>query len=218
TRHGQRRGIDTFHLERVHQPEGADEIDQRVGAAQLVQMKLCLRYAMNRRFGTGDEADGVERVGLHPVGSVRLLDHPTQRGHRPLDAPGHVDGDARAARVTALLTTHFDVDLVAQPERLDCRVEHRALGAGVDQGAQRHVAGDAGKAVEVRDGHARVLLMWTAAASMGCMLGGRLATRTVTPSTRGSSRTRRAISPASDSSSRTGGPSITSLTALRTLV
>src|SRR5260370_8042942 len=83
--------------------------------------------------------------------------------------------------MTTLLVAYLDGDLIAQAQRLDRGVEDRPIGAGIDQGSQRHVAGNAGEAVEVSDRHARVLLMCTAADVIGTMLAGRLATRTLTP-------------------------------------
>jgi len=60
--------------------------------------------------------------------------------------------------------------------------------------------------------------MRTAAASMGCMLAGNLATRTETDATPGSSSARSAMRPASASSKLAGGPSITVLAMPRSLV
>src|ERR1700737_81985 len=126
--------------------------------------------------------------------------------------------DARATDVPARFVPHFDGHLVAELQGLDGCVEQRSLGTTVDEGAQRHVARDPGEAVEVGDCHARVLLMCTAAASIGCMLAGRLATLTATAITCGTSRTRSAILAASVSRRLTDSPSTTSLAMARSFV
>src|SRR2546430_17285662 len=111
-----------------------------------------------------------------------------------------------------------DLHLVSEAARLDRRVQNGAVRAAVDQRTERHIARDAGKAVEVGDRHSRVLLMRTAAASMGCMLAGRLATRTETDSTRGRAITFSAIAAARESRSLRDSPSISSRAAARTAV
>src|SRR5260370_24792947 len=113
--------------------------------------------------------------------------------------------------MTTLLVAYLDGDLIAQAQRVDRGVEDRPIGAGIDQGSQRHVAGNAGEAVEVSDRHARVLLMCTAADVIGTMLAGRLATRTLTAVTPGRGRTRSAIRARSVSSSLTDSPSLVCL-------
>src|SRR5436189_2437484 len=183
-----------------------------------MQVGLLLGDPMDGRLGSCQTTQRVERGGLHAVGSAGLFDRCAKRGRGPLDPAGHLDDDARPARVAAGLVANVDAHLVAEPQRLDSRVEDGALGPRVEERAERHVSRDAGEAIEVRDCHARVLLMCAAAASMGSMLGGCLATRTETPSTRGSCTTRSTIARASDSRSCIDGPSITSLAAARTFV
>src|SRR5207253_9209553 len=146
------------------------------------------------------------------------LDYAAKRRNSPLDTTLDADDDACPSDVPARLVPHLDGHLVTQPERLDHRVQQRSVGAAVDQRAERHVAGDAGETVEIRDRHARVLLMRTAAASMGCMLAGRLATRTETASTRGRLRTRSANAAATPASKVMVVPSSTSLAAARAYV
>src|SRR5947207_708053 len=184
-------------------------------------MDALLRHAMDLRLGPRQPVDRVDRAGPDELGHLRLLDRLPQSGHGALDAVAGLHDDPRACHVTAALPPDVDGDLVAEAERLDHGVELRPLRATVDQRPQRHVAGDAGEAVEVGNFglgptvgralfHARVLYMRTAAASIGCMLAGRFAIRTRTVFTRGISRLRSAIAPASDSSSFFGSPSITS--------
>src|SRR2546427_2583682 len=155
---------------------------------------------------------------LHSVGRLRLLDHATQSRHGAIDPVLDLDQDASPSRVAATLVPDVDLHLFAQAQRFDGRVEHGSVSPGVDQRPERHVARDAGEAVEVGDRHSRVLLMRTAAASMGCMLAGLLAPRTETDSTRGRASTFWAIAAARDSSSLRDSPSIPSRAAARTAV
>src|SRR5260370_467584 len=142
-------------------------------------------------------------------------DGASQISQTPLDSVAGLNDDPLAARVPALLVPHLDADLVAKAKRLDGGVKEVAIGAGVDQRTKRHVPGDAREAIEIRDGHARVLLMWTAAASMGDMLAGRLATRTVTALTFGKASTPWAIRVARVSISFTDSPSMVCLAIAR---
>src|SRR5712692_8360846 len=116
----------------------------------------------------------------------------------------------------ALLVPHVNADLVAEAKGLDGGVKEVPIGAGVEERAERHVSGDPREAIEIGDGHARVLLMCTAAASIGDMLAGRLATRTVTALTFGKASTPSAIRVARVSISFTDSPSIASLAMART--
>ena len=138
---------------------------------------------MDLRLGPGQPADRVQRQLLDRFGGARILDHASKRRHGPIHPVGDVDQHPGAAHVPAGLVPDVDPDLVTQTQCFHGGVEHGAVGTTVDERAQRHVAGDAGETVEIRERHARVLLICTAAASMGCMLGGRLTTRTETAAT-----------------------------------
>src|SRR5260370_4899475 len=118
----------------------------------------------------------------------------------------------------AVLVAQLDADLIAQAQRVDRGIQEVAIGAGVEQRTQRHIPGNAREAVEVGDRHARVLLMCTAAASIGDMLDGRLATRTVTALTFGNPRTPSAIRVARVSINFTDSPSIASFPIPRTFL
>src|SRR5256712_174639 len=183
-----------------------------------MEVRLLDRRVVNPRLGPGEPVDRVGGARRNGVGRVRLLDHAAQHGHRALPPFRDLNQNSGAAGVATALVADVDLPLVSETQRFDRRIENGTFPAGVDQRPQRHVARDAGKAVEVSNGHARVLLMRTAAASMGCMLAGRLATRTETDSTRGSASTFSAIAEARDSSSLRDSPSITSRAAALTAV
>ena len=104
-----------------------------------------------------------------------------------------LDQDSRAPNVSSRLAPHLDLHLVSESQRFDSGVDDCWICAGIDEGSQGHVARDACEAIEVRDGHRRVRLIFTEAASIGLMLSGLLAMRTDTAPTRFKSSTRSAI-------------------------
>src|SRR3989442_11526380 len=104
-----------------------------------------------------------------------------------------LDQHPRAPNVSSGFATHLDLHLVSESQRFDSCVDDRWIGAGIDEGSQGHVARDAREAIEVRDGHRRVRLIFTEAASIGLMLSGLLAMRTDTAPTRFRSSTRSTI-------------------------
>src|SRR5665213_1077445 len=158
-----------------------------------MQVQLLFGNAMNSGFDLGEAIDRGQRLGLDGIRRIRVLDDSAQDRDRSLDTLAGMHQHARASNVAARFAPYLDSDLVAKPHRLDRGVDDSGIAAGIDERPQRHVAGDSRKAIEICDGHARVLVIFTAAASIGRMLCGRFAIRTDTPTTLSSSSTRSAI-------------------------
>src|SRR5260370_14331548 len=200
----------------VEEPERTGKIDQRVDASEVVEVERRLWKIVKPRLRATQALERAQGGAFALVGDLGSEDGGPQIRYCAFNTIEGVNDDPRAARVPALLVPDVDADLVSEAKGLDGGVKQVAIGAGVEQRAERHVAGDSREAVEISDGHARVLLMCTAAASIGDMLAGRLATRTVTALAFGNASTPAAIRVASVSINFTGSPSIVSLAIART--
>ena len=129
----------------------AHDVGDRVEPADLVEVHVVDRDAVDRCLGMREPGEDVERVGAHRVAERCGLQ---QRAHVGPGARGGVVGD-------------LDVDLAGadpgaddvaahQPHRLgadrvDAGLQHVELDACVDECTQQHVAADAGRAVEPAD-------------------------------------------------------------------
>src|SRR5205807_3776289 len=208
----QRRGVHRFELQRVQQPEGAYQVHQSVSASELVQVQVGHREAVNGRLGPGEAADGVQRPGADGLGKGGAGDHPLQLGHVATGTLGPFDQHAYPTEVTPLLAARGDADLLVEAEGLDGGLQEGAVGSDVEEGAQRHVARDSRRAVEVGDS-AHLLRVTSAPKAWNSpSTGGRFRTRTVARSTWSNASIRVAIRSATDSRRVRGSPSTTSRT------
>src|SRR5439155_1562209 len=73
-RGGQRRGEYFAHVKRMEEPESAHDVDQRVRAAELVQVNLLFGQAVNLGLGACEAVDGIEGLRLDRIRRLRLLD------------------------------------------------------------------------------------------------------------------------------------------------
>src|SRR4029077_5423470 len=163
-----------------------------------------------------EQSQSAQRILPGVLRHLGFLQRRTQLRNGPVRAASSRVLDSCAAEVAAMLATDVDVDLVAEAQRLDGGVQHCPISAGVDQGAEHHVARDAREAVEIDDAHRRARLRTTEAPSIGRMLGGRLVPLTATAATRCISSALRAMRPARVSTRCADSPSITSLAISRT--
>ena len=124
----------------MQEPESTHHVDERVRATKLVQVNLLFGHAMDLRFGACEPVEGIKGARLDRIRRIRLLDHAAQRGHGPFYPVSHGDQHTGARDVAAGLATDLDGDLVAQAQRLHDGVELGAVGATIDERAQRHVA------------------------------------------------------------------------------
>ena len=137
--------VDAEHLEGG---AGADDVDDGVEPADLVEVDLLRRATVEAALGVGQRREGGQRAGRHAVGQPGLLDE-RRDVRRRADDRGvlrvHVQlggRDPAAQHRLGLDRPAADRQALEQGPHL---VE---VGAGVDQRSERHVAGDAGEAVE----------------------------------------------------------------------
>src|SRR6266702_21760 len=212
----QRRRVDALDSQVTEEPERTEEIDQRVRATELVQVQMRFVGVVKLGLDSCEQTKGAQRILLGVFRHLGFLQRRTQLRNSPVRPASGRDLDSCATEVATMLTTDIDLDLVAEPQRFYSGVEHGAISTGVDQGAQHHVARDAGEAVEIDDAHRRARRMSTAAPSIGLMLAGRFVTLTDTALTRATCSALRAMRPARVSMRCAGSPSITSFAIART--
>ena len=124
-------------------------------AADLVEVHLLGRAPVQAALGLGERAEGGERARSRTRSGRRAsVDQAADVGRGAHDGGVlgvHVDLRARRCRRAARARPRASQPPTRQPlAQLADLVE---VGAGVDQRAERHVAGDAGEAVEPGDGH-----------------------------------------------------------------
>ena len=141
--------------ERLQGGAGADDVDDGVDAADLVEVDRGGRPAVEAALGLGQEEEHPLGPFPDPVGEAGLLDDPGDVAVGAGDAVGlglHVGlggGQPAPHDELGLQTPAGDRQPLEDGGHL---VEG---GAGVEAGAEGHVAGDAGEAVEPGDGRHR---------------------------------------------------------------
>ena len=160
---GNRAGRDRAHSEQLEGGGGADDVHDGVVTSDLVEVHLRRRPTMEPALDLGEQRERGDGAIAHTVGEPRLLEDAHHVGEGPDDAvAAHLDdrpggGDAVAKHGLEFERPSADREPVEQAFQL------AKIGAGVDEAAQRHVAGDTGEAVEPGDptagraGHRRIL-------------------------------------------------------------
>ena len=130
----------------------ADDVGDAVEGTDLVEVDALERHAVDRRLGLGELAEDAPR-------QFALLRRQRRLGEDRLDVGqeavvllvGGLDG--RLGRGEAAAVHPLDLELDRQAERVERSADRVGGHAGVDDGAQDHVAADAAEAVEVCDLH-----------------------------------------------------------------
>ena len=127
---------------------GADDVDDRVEASDLVEVHLLGRAPVQAPLGAGEREE--RRLGAvsHTIGQARFVDEAGDvrvgPHHRRLRG-AHFEARRRDATAQHRLC----VDLpAADRDASEQRAHLFEVGARVDEGAERHVAGDPCEAVE----------------------------------------------------------------------
>ena len=150
----QRRAHDAVDAQVLQREGDAAHLPDRVDGADLVEVHLLGIDVVDPRLGVGEPPERLLRSVARPLRQARGVDQRADRAPVALRLPRRrVDRGVRGAdRVPA----H---PLRAQLEPLDAepgqaRADRLRIGAGVEQRAEQHVAGDPGHAVEVEEpGH-----------------------------------------------------------------
>lgn len=148
--------INEFRLQRIERQRHADDVDDRVDRTDFMEMDFLHRNAVNFAFGNADLFKNRQAVRGNPLVESGLPDHADDVRIMPV---------MRRRMVRIELHVHLqrrDAFLVypapIQLERLDADFGKLALditliGSGIDQRGQRHVAANAGEAIEVYNSH-----------------------------------------------------------------
>ncbi len=162
---GDRAAHDALDTERLQRRAGADDVDDGVDRPDLVELHVVGGRAVHLRFDFGEHAErglGAVTNSLRQIGGVdQLADRPVATVVVIIverDNAGLGGGEAAAHDVVERQVVSIEV------EPTDDVGDHARVGAGIDQGCHRHVAGGAGKAVEPRrSGHFIILAIAHAA-------------------------------------------------------
>lgn len=153
---GQRRAVQALDAEEAQAGDGAGDVDDGVERADLVELDGVGGNAVDARLRLGEAAEDREDGCLVGQRERRGLDDGGDVGQAAvrLARLGEVDvgerrGDPGAAHALGAQRPAVD----AEPPQFGG--EGIGIDAGVDEGAEQHVAADAGEAVEIGDrGHA----------------------------------------------------------------
>jgi hypothetical protein len=113
----------------VEEPESAHQIDEGVGAAELVEVEVFFGRSVEAGFRARKAVDGIEHRSLDAFGRIRIFDDRAKRRHSAPDTIDGLDQHPCASEVTPSFVTHLDRGLVAEPECFERRVEQRTVGS-----------------------------------------------------------------------------------------
>ena len=147
----QRRAHDAVHAQSLERERDAAHLPDRVDRADLVEVHLLGVDVVDPGLGVREPPERLLRSLARPLRQVGGVDQRADRAPVALRLPRRrADGGVRGAdRVPAHLLRAELESLDAQPGQT--RADRLRIGAGVEEGAEQHVAGDAGHAVEVEE-------------------------------------------------------------------
>ena len=139
-------------VEELQGGAGADDVDDGVEGAHLVEVDLVRWDAMETPFDLGERREHRQRSALDPWRERAAGENLTQLGERARMVHILRSVDRGAGRPQASALHRLGPQLPAgQTETVEDGPNLIDWGAGIEQCAQRHVAGDAGEAVEPGD-------------------------------------------------------------------
>ena len=146
----QRAAGEALDAEQAQADDGATDVDDRVDGADLVEMGLRGRPgAVDRGLGRAEQPEDAGRagaVGGRQAGALDEVKDLAQGARRRVALA--VDGDGGGGEAGALRGRGGDAP-AGEAQRLERGGEVGRGDAGGDDGAEQHVAGDAGDGVEV---------------------------------------------------------------------
>lgn len=152
-----RGAINRLGLQRIERQRDADHVDDRIDRAYFVEMHLLERNAVDLALGDSDFFEYGQTVRGDPLVKAGGLDHFDDIRVMPVLGRPVV----RIERYVHLERGNpsFVYTLPLQLERLDANflqlaLDIRPIGAGVYERGQRHIAANAGEAIEINDSHA----------------------------------------------------------------
>ena len=150
-RHGT--GDELVDLQRRQGGGDADDVDDGVDGADLVELHVPGIDTVDGSFGGGEGVEHRLRPVADEVGQVGGLEQLADLPRRAVRVVVVVVDDDVGPRGRHAAALHpLEGQRVAVDTQTTERLVHRAgVGAGVDEGAEEHVAGDAGAALHVGD-------------------------------------------------------------------
>ncbi len=151
---GDRSGDHLVDRQRLEGGGDADDVDDGVDGADLVELDIVGIDAVDRALGLGERVEHRLGTAAHAFGQVGAAEQLANVTGGPVlvAVPGSFDDDVRPRRRHAAALHTLERQRVAVDAEPGEGGEHGlAVGAGVDEGAEQHVAGDAGAALRVGD-------------------------------------------------------------------
>ncbi len=150
--HRQRRSDDAVDAEGVQGRADADDVDDGVGRADLVELHIVGRDTVDGALGFGELGEDTVGALAHPVGERGVGEQLPDGPHRSVLVPVRGVGDDGLGRGDPAPLGALERQRVAvQAEAVERRGDLGGVGAGVDQRAEQHVAGHPRGAVDVDD-------------------------------------------------------------------
>ena len=145
--------MDLVHTEQEQPHRGADDVGDGIHRADFVEVDLLDRDAVHPRLGFAEFAENGGRVFLDLVRQSARVDHLQDVRQVAVGALlAAFDDEAGGGDAAAMYL--LDAKRRAHAERIERRGERFERGPRVDERADRHVAGNSRKCVEVADLHA----------------------------------------------------------------
>ncbi len=142
---------DLIDSEQLQRNGGTNDIDHGVVTTDLVKVHVPRCHAVQPPFGLSQQIENTECSCRHTsgqVGSLHQVGDVCMGSARAVVADPDQGSAARQPTSQDGLNRELPALNIEQREKLHDAVK---IGTGVDQAAQRHVAGDAGEAVEPSD-------------------------------------------------------------------
>jgi hypothetical protein len=191
---GDGRGADLVDVEALEGGAGADDVDDGVERPDLMELDVVGSHAVDATLDhrqSLEDGDGPLVYAAREVGAGEHLEHLAIATVAVLGLMRH----DHAGGTDAAPLRRLDRDAVGMRDARN-DVEHGgAVGAGVEQRRQRHVAGDPREAVEPGRGHARVARWSQMRATAHAAPKPLSMPTTVIPAAHDASMARRAVTP-----------------------
>ena len=151
--HRDRRARDGVDLEKLERRAGTDDINDCVDPADLMEVDLVWRAAVEPSFRLGQRVEDGVGAGLHSGWQPGFCHQPLDVGRRPHDG-AFLGPDVNFGASDSASEHRFRFrGPPADREMLEHGQDPIEVRSGIDQGPESHVAGHTGEAVEPGNGH-----------------------------------------------------------------
>jgi len=152
--------VDAFDAEPVQAEDDADDIDDGVDGAYFVEVDAVDGGAVDFGLGLGEAQEDAFGVFFYVGSEVGFVDDFVDVGQVAVALGGKPGLDVEVGGGDALLFYFFYDEFVAVDRQFGQFTAQQVLGqAEVEEGAEKHVAADAAKAVEIKGAHSFHLIL-----------------------------------------------------------